>query len=238
VNESFARHFFHDSSPVGRIVHFGTDPVTIVAEVKDSKYNTPIETPSPYFYLPFRQKFAPGLNFAMLIRTRSDPMAITPTLRIEALALNQDAYFHSTRLSDAVTFSLYAQKTAAILLAAVGLLCLFLSAIGLYSVMSYAVSQRTQEFGVRLALGASRLAVVRMVTRESLLLTVPGLFVGVAVSLAAFRVFSTMLIGVTASDPITFVASGLFLLAITFLAGILPATRAMHTDPMTALHCQ
>lgn len=165
-------------------------------------------------------------------------MAIIPELRREALALNQDAFFTSTRLSDAVTYSLYAQKVAASLLAAVGGLCLLLAAIRLYGVMSYAVSQRTQEFGVRMALGASRLAVVRIVTRESLLLSIPGLLVGVAIALAALRLFSGMLVGVTATDPMTFATSAAFLVAVTLVASLLPARRAMRVDPMTALHHQ
>jgi predicted permease len=238
VNETFARHFFGNASPLGRTVHVAGSTVTIIAEVKDSKYNTPIEAPSPYFYLPFRQYFAPSLNVAMLIRTSGDPLAIVPELRREALALNQDASFHSLLFSDAVTFSLYAHKVAASLLAAIAGLCLLLAAIGLYSVMSYAVSQRTQEFGVRMALGASRSKVVWVVTRESLVLTVPGLLLGIAVALLAFRLFSGMLVGVSASDPFTLAASALFLTAVILLASYLPARRAMHIDPMVALRCQ
>lgn len=238
VNETFTRHFFHGASPVGRVVRFAGNTATIIAEVKDSKYNTPVEPPSPYFYVPFRQVFAPGLNFSFLIKTNGDPMSIIPVLRREALALNQDAVFTSIRLSAAVTFSLYAQKVAASLLTAVGVLCLLLAAIGLYSVMSYAVSQRTQEFGVRVALGASRLTLVRMVTRESLQLTIPGLLVGIAVAFAAFRLVRGMLVGVTATDPLTFAASAVFLIAVTLVSGLLPARRAMSVDPMTALHCQ
>lgn len=238
VNQTFSRHFFHDASPVGRVVRFAGNTATIIAEVQDSKYNTPVEPPSPYFYVPFRQVFGPGLNFSFLIKTMGDPMALIPVLRREALSLNQDAFFTSTRLSDAVTYSLYAQKVAASLLTAVGVLCLLLAAIGLYSVMSYAVSQRTQEFGVRVALGASRFALVRMVTRESLQLTIPGLLAGIAIALAAFRLFGSMLVGVTATDPLTFAASAVFLISVTLVASLLPARRAMSVDPMTALHCQ
>jgi predicted permease len=238
VNETFARHFFGGASPIGRLVHNGGATVTIVGEVRDSKYNTPIEAPSPYFYVPFRQVFGPGLNFSFLIKTTGDPLGILPELRREALALNPDAVFHSMLLSDAVGFSLYAHKVAANLLAVVGALCLLLAAVGLYSVMNYAVSQRTQEFGVRMALGASRPAVMRMVTRESLLLTLPGLFVGITAALAGIRVFSGMLVGVTASDPLTFAGAALFLIAVALLASYLPARRAMRIDPMTALHCQ
>jgi len=238
VNETFAHHYFGNAPPVGRTVHVAGAVATIVGEVNDSKYTTPIEAPAPYFYLPFRQWFAPGLNLSMLIKVRGDPMAIVSDLRREALALNQDAAFHAILLSDAVTYSLYAHKIAASLLAAIGSLCLLLAAMGLYSVMSYAVSQRTQEFGVRMALGASRLDVVRMVTRESLVLTLPGVFAGMVVALLGFRLFSGMLVGISPSDPMTIAGSGLFLVAVTLLASYLPARRATQIDPMVALRCQ
>ncbi|HWJ46880.1 MAG TPA: ABC transporter permease, partial [Candidatus Udaeobacter sp.] len=107
VNETFARHFFGDATPVGRTVHISGANVTIVAEGKDSKYDTPMQAPIPYFYVPFQQVFAPGLNFSILIKTAGDPMAVIPDLRREALAMNQDAFFHSVRLEDAVGYSLY-----------------------------------------------------------------------------------------------------------------------------------
>ena len=238
VNDTFARHFFGAASPLGRTVDIAGSKATIIAEVKDSKYDTPTEGPTPYFYLPFRQWFGPGLNFSMLIKTTGDPMVTVPDLRREALTLNQDAIFHSVRLTDAIGYSLYAQKVAASLLTAIGALCVLLAAIGLYSVMSYAVSQRTQEFGIRMALGASHFNVLHMVTRESLFLTIPGLLVGIAAALAAFRVFSGMLVGVSPNDPLTLGGSALFLVAVTLLASYLPARRAVRIDPMTALRCQ
>jgi len=238
VNESFARHFYGNGTSIGRTVHIAGGSATIIAEVKDSKYNTPAEAPAPYFYLPFRQWFAPGLNFSFLIRTAADPMAALPELRREALALNQDAFFHAMRFSDAVGYSLYAQKVAARLLTAMAIHCLLLAAIGLYSVISYAVSQRTQEFGIRMALGASRLNVLLMVTRQSLVLAIPGLLVGIACALISFRFLSGMLIGVSTADPLTFLVAALVLLAITLFASYLPARRAVQVDPMTALRCQ
>jgi predicted permease len=240
VNETFARRFFGGRSPVGRTVRIGRAPVpaTIVAEVKDSKYDSPIEAREPYFYLPFRQWFQPGLNFAFLVKTAGDPMLALPDLRREALTLNQDAVFHSMRLTDAIGYSLYAQMTAATLLTVVGAVCLLLAAVGLYSVISYAVSQRTQEFGIRMALGASPWDVARMVALESLRLAAPGLLVGTAAALAAARAVGGMLVGVEAADPLTFGASALFLLAVTLLASYWPARRAVAVDPMTAVRCQ
>ena len=238
VNETFARHFFGDATPVGRTVHISGANVTIAAEVKDSKYDTPMQAPIPYFYVPFQQVFAPGLNFSILIKTACDPMAVIPDLRREALAMNQDAFFHSVRLEDAVGYSLYPQKVAATLLTATATLCLFLAAIGLYSVMSYAISQRTQEIGVRMALGASRFNVVQMVTRESVLLTLPGLLLGIVGAVVAFRFFRSMLVGVSPTDPLTFAGAAVFLIAVAMLASYLPARRALRIDPMIALRCQ
>ena len=117
-------------------------------------------------------------------------------------------------------------------------LCLLLAAIGLYSVMSYAISQRTQEFGVRIALGASRLKVVQLVTRESVLLTLPGLALGTAAAVVALRFFRSMLVGVSPRDPLTFVGAALFLIAVALVANYLPARRALRIDPIIALRCQ
>ena len=128
--------------------------------------------------------------------------------------------------------------TAATLLGVVGVVCLLLAAVGLYSVISYAMSQRTQEFGIRMALGASPWDVARMVAAESLRLAAPGLLVGTAAALAAGRAVGGMLFGVEAADPLTFGASALFLLAVTLLASCWPARRAVAVDPMTAVRCQ
>jgi len=211
---------------------------TVVGLVKDSKYHTPMEAPLPFFYVPFRQWFAPGLNFSVFIRTAGDPMRMTATLRREALALNQDAVFNTILLSDAATASLYPQKVAARLLSVVGVACLLLAAIGLYSVMSYSVSRRTKELGIRMALGAQPGAVRWLVVREGLILTLPGMLAGLATALAASRLISGMLVRVDASDPLTFVASALFLGLVAALASYLPALRASRVHPMAALRCE
>jgi predicted permease len=238
VNEAFSRRFFAGASPVGRKVGVAGTPATIVAVVKDSKYDTPMEPPTPYFYLPFRQWFSPGLNFSVLLKTAGDPMLAVPALRREALALNQDAAFHSVRLTEAVGYSRYAQTTAASLLAVVGMMCLLLAAVGLYSVVSYAVSQRAQEFGIRVALGAGPGDIVWMVAREGLRLAVPGLLAGIVAALAAARSIGGMLVEVGATDPLTLAGASLFLLAVTLLASYWPARRALALDPMTAMRCQ
>lgn len=238
VNQTFARHFFHGVSPVGRKVHIYGDTATIVGLVKDSKYHTLTEAPAPYVYAPFPQRFWPGLNFSFLVKTVGDPMNMVPVLRREALSLNQDANFTSSRLTDAATKSLFAQRVAASLLSGIGGVCLLLAAIGLYSVMSYAISQRTRELGIRMALGARPSDVLKMVSRQALVLTVPGLMVGVLVSFAASRLVGSMLVGISAADPLTFAGSIVFLLVVALVASYLPGRRATRVDPTTALRCE
>jgi len=235
VNETFANRFFQGRNPIGRKVHCEGNQVTVVGLVKDSKYHTPIEGPTPFFYIPFNQWFAPGLNFSVFIKSAGDPLLMTPVLRREALALNQDAIFSTRLLSDATTGSLFAQHVAASLLAVVSGISLLLAAIGLYSVMSYAVSQRTHEMGIRMALGARRGHVLGLVLREGLLLTVPGLVAGSLIALAAARVVSGMLVNISPADPLTFASAAVFVVLVAALASYLPALRATRVDPVVAL---
>ena len=235
VNETFASRFFGARSPLGRRLRVGTRPATVVGMVKDSKYHTPVEGPMPFFYVPFRQMFAPGLNFSVFLKTSGDPLQMTADLRREALALNQDAVFSTRRLSDATAGSLYAQRIAASLLSVVGGISLLLAAIGLYSVMSFAVSQRTHEMGIRMALGARPRAVLGLVVRQGLRLTIPGLLIGGVIALAAARMAGGMLIGVNGSDPLTFGVAVAFLGLVAGVASYLPARRATRVDPVVAL---
>jgi predicted permease len=235
VNETFANRFFHGRNPIGRKVGVEGREATVVGLVKDSKYHTPMEGPTPFFYVAFRQRFAPGLNFSVFIKTVGDPLRMTPVLRREALALNQDAVFSTRLLADATTGSLFAQHVAASLLGVVGGISLLLAAIGLYSVMSYAVSQRTQEMGIRMALGAQPGNVLGLVLREGLRLFVPGLVAGSVVALAATRIVGGMLVNVSAADPLTFVSAAAFLGLVAALASYLPALRATRVEPIVAL---
>jgi len=238
VNETFANRFFHGRNPIGRKVRVEGNPATVVALVKDSKYHTPIEGPTPFFYIPFRQWFGPGLNFSVFLKTTGDPLRMTPVLRRESLALNQDAVFSTRLLADATTGSLFAQRVAASLLAVVGGVSLLLAAIGLYSVMSYAVSQRTQEMGIRMALGAQPGDVLGLVLREGFRLFVPGLVAGSVIALAAARIVGGMLVNVGASDPLAFLSAAVFLGVVAVLASYLPALRATRVEPMDALRSE
>ncbi len=237
VNETFARHFFRGRDPIGRKLKLERDLAIVVGLVKDSKYHSLAEAPLPFFYLPFRQWFRPGLNFSVFLRTAGDPMHMTPVLRREALALNQDAIFSTKLLAEAATASLYPQTVAATLMSVVGLICVLLAAIGLYSVMSYAVSQRTQELGIRVALGAQPSDVRGLVVREGLKLLLPGLAAGAAAAVLAARAVNGMLIQVSPTDPATLAAAALLLGLVGVAASYVPALRATRIEPSRALHC-
>ena len=111
VNQTFAKRFFRGSYPIGRKVRLEGMTATVVALTKDSKYHTPVEGPTAFFYIPFRQWFAPGLNFSIFIKTSGDPLRMTSVLRREASALNQDAVFTTTLLSEATSRSLFATRS-------------------------------------------------------------------------------------------------------------------------------
>jgi predicted permease len=238
VNETFARRYFGGGIPIGRKVNMERRVFTIVGVVKDVKYHSVIEAPMPFFYVPFRQWFEPGLNFNVFVRTAGDPMKLTATLRREALALNQDAVFNAQLFSDAATTSLYPLKVAASLLSVVGIVCLLLASVGLYSVMSYAVSQRRQELGIRMAMGARPGNVLGLVLREGLRLTLPGLLAGMLLAALGTRAAGGMLVEVSGTDPATFAGAAAFLGVVALLASLVPAWRATKVDPMTALRSE
>jgi predicted permease len=238
VNQTFANRFFPGRDPIGRKLRCNGITAKVVGMVRDSKYHTPIESPTPFFYMPFRQRFAPGLNFSIFLKTAGDPLAMTPVLRQEALALNQDAVFSTGLLADATIRSLFTQRAAASLLGVVGGISLLLAAVGLYSVMSYAVSQRRQEMGVRVALGAQPRNLLAMVLREGLRLTVPGLLTGGVIALMAARIVGATLVNVSSSDPLTFLFAAAFLAMVALVASFVPALRAMRVDPITALRSE
>jgi predicted permease len=240
VNETFAHRFFAGSNPIGRKVRVSAGTVfTVVGTAKDIKYRTLVEAPQPYFYMPIRQRFREGLDVHFFLRTAGDPSEVISTVRREAAVIDSTAAgFEATPLSEYITASLYPQKVAAKLLSVLGLTSLLLAAVGLYSVVTYAVSQRTHEIGIRMALGAQPGDVVGMVVRQGMLLTGAGLAAGIAVALLATRLVASMLVSVSAADPATYAAAALLLGSVALLASYVPARRAARVDPMAALRDQ
>jgi predicted permease len=237
VNQAFARRYFHSETVVGRRVRAFGQWMTIVGLARDSKYFSPAEAPQPHFYLSFPQ-FQTGMReLYFFVRTPGKPDQAIPLLRRVVAATDSGApSFHAVALSEYTQVSLFPQRVAASLLASLGLLSLFLVALGLYGVMSYAVNRRRKEIGVRMALGARPADVIRMLVRQGMLLALTGLAAGVAAAFAVTRLASSMLIQVRPADPATFLGAALFLLLVALVAILLPARRATRIDPVTAVN--
>jgi putative ABC transport system permease protein len=173
---------------------------------------------------------------AMVIRTASDPTAFAATLRREVQALDKDQPIYNVRtMDDVVANSLGTRRVSMQLFAVFAGAALLLAAIGIYGVMAYSVTQRTQEIGIRMALGAQRSDVLALVIRQGMTLTVIGVVVGLAGAFALTRLMANLLFGVAATDPLIFVAIPLLLLFVALVACYLPARRAARLDPTIAL---
>jgi len=238
VNQTFVSRFLTGSEAVGRRVQTLGEWYTIVGVARDSKYVKPTENAQPYFYIPLRQAFT-GQTIAIHVRTAGAPERAAGVVRREAAAIDPAVrVFDALPMTESISAGLFGERVAAALLAGLGVFALALAATGLYSVMAYSVAQRTQEIGIRMALGAQPGDVLRLVVREGMLLTGIGLTIGAGVALAVTRLAASQLVQVSANDPLVFVGASLFLTAVALAANYLPARRAMRVDPNEALRCQ
>jgi len=239
VNQTFVRRYFDGGNALGRRVRFHDKWFTVVGVARDSKYFNVAEEPRPYFFAPFRQVAGSDTRVHFFVRVAGDANAFMATFRREVAAVDPNAgAFFAMPLVEWEEVTMLPQKVAASLLGAMGMISLALAAVGLYSVMAYSVTQRTQEFGVRMALGAGRSQVLRDVLRRGMKLTIAGVVIGIAGAFAAARLVSSMLVNVDAADPVTFVAVAVFLMLVALAASYVPARRATQVDPMVALRCE
>jgi predicted permease len=235
INETMAKRFWPDQNAVGkRFKFFGQDFFTqVVGIAQDSKYNFIGEEPTPYIYQSTTQVYQPQV--ALFVKA-AQPQAVLGTVRGEVQQLDRNLPLTGVfTLNEIFDQALWAPRMAASLLAVFAGLSLVLSVIGIYGVMAYAVTQRTRELGIRMALGASRADVLRLVVAQGLRLTLMGVAIGLAVSFAATRLIVSLLYSVSPTDAITFTVVPLLLAAAALLASYLPALRATRIDPMTAL---
>jgi predicted permease len=239
VSEAFAHRFFRGQEPVGRKLRLWGTEWTVVAVVKDIKYHSLTESPQPYFYLPMQQVWEPHTGTGLLVRTEGPPQQILPALQRELRSVDPRMnLFVVFALGDFIGASWFVQKVAASLLGVLGTLALALAALGLFSVMAYSVSQRTQEIGIRMALGAQTLDVLRPVLGQALRLAIVGVGIGLVLSFALTRVVASQLLGVSATDPLTFVGVSCLLCTVALAASYIPARRATLVDPLVALRAE
>jgi macrolide transport system ATP-binding/permease protein len=234
VNETMAAKYWLGRNPMGERLQVKGRWLQVVGVAKDSKYQSIRETPKPFFYVPLRQNFARGPG--LYIRTRLSPEAMTAALTREVHAIDRNlALFEVITLQEQVDRSTAPQLVAVTLVGVLGGLALLLAAIGLYGVMSYAVSQSTRELGLRMALGATPSHLLRLVMSRGLALTAAGIVGGTAVALASTRLLGYLLYNVSPRDPLSFGSAFLVITLASLAACFLPAWRATRTDPLQAL---
>jgi predicted permease len=236
VNHSFARHFFAGSDPIGRRVQIaGADQwATIVGIVADVKQHGLEREPGDEVYAPFA--FVAFRDLRVIVRSRAAPTEVERTVRGVIKDLDpQQPVTEVKTLAQVRADNLASPRLTALLLGAFALLAIFITAAGIAGVIAYSVSQRTQEIGIRLALGAEPSSVLAMVLRQGMALVGLGLALGVLGGLAISRIMSGLVFGIAARDPVTFVLGAALLAAVGAMACLVPARRAAGVDPMIAL---
>ncbi|MGC1416320.1 MAG: ABC transporter permease [Candidatus Acidiferrum sp.] len=240
ISEAMARLYFPNQDPLGREITFGFpqgsagkthEIVGIVGDVRDESLG---KNPGPMMYVPFDQEPLWGAN--LVVKSTLSTSSVAAAIRQEVQKIDKDLPVTDVaRMPDVIQASVAAPRFRTFLLGLFAGMALVLAATGIFGVISYSVSRRTNEIGIRVALGASSKTILGMILRETLLLTFAGLAVGLPCALAASRLLGHMLFNVSANDPATLVAVAFCLVGVAGMAGYIPARRAMRVDPMVAL---
>lgn len=241
INEAAVRRFFPGEDPLGKriVLDPESEPngVEIVGVFRDVKQNALAQEIEPQMFVPYAQ--VPRVSLVMVVRTASDPAAITPSVTARVRELDPDLPVFAVRTMEEVLATSSAQpKFYMLLLGGFALIALLLAALGIYGVIGYTVRQRTREIGIRMALGATRDRVQRMVVRQGMTLAVIGAVAGVAGALVASRGMQSLLYEVSATDPVIYLGVAAVLVAVAAVASWLPARRAAGTEPLLALRGQ
>jgi len=236
ISETMAQRVFPNKSPLGQRFGLGksNEEMEVVGVVKDAKYGSLTEESRSMAYYPYSQRPQSLPNF--VVRTSRPPEQVIGSIRETVKRVNRNVPIDEVEtLSDHIGRSLVQQRLIARLASFFGVLALLLACIGLYGLMSYAVARRTNEIGIRVALGAGKANVLWLILREALTLVVIGLAVGLVASLFTTKTATTLLFGLKPNDPLTIAVASSLLLLVALVAGYLPARRAAKVDPMTAL---
>jgi predicted permease len=234
INQKMARYFFGDENPVGKRLILGRQELEIIGVAKGAKYAS-LREPAPHtFYLYYFEQ--PEKNMTLHLRTVGSPIDYAGTIQRIVREIDPQLQVVELRtMTDVVNESLMNERFVAQTASAFSVFALLLACVGLYGVMSYAVSRRTNEIGIRMALGALPGNVVRIVMREALLLVVLGVGIGLAAAKATTRLVSGLLFDLTPTDPLTIALATILMIVVAALASYLPARRASHIDPLEAL---
>jgi len=234
INETLARRYFPGRSAIGGRIQAGRRAVEVVGIARDGKYQSVSEPPRPFMYLPLQQWYRPDI--VLIARTTGDPAARVTALQAAVHALDPNLPLFDVRtVAEHLEVSVFIQRMIATLLGGFGALALLLAVVGLYGVIAAITAQRTTEIGMRMALGATRRDIVALILRQGCSVTMTGVAVGLAAAFAVTRLFRSLLVGVTATDTISFIGTTLLLVAVALIACYVPARRAAAVDPLQAL---
>lgn len=247
ISEKLARRLWPEikdpSEALGKRLRVGRSDLVsceVIGVAKDSRnniFNRLDREPEPTIYRPFAQNYS--ARASLIVRTDGDPRGLISAVRREVAALDENLPPQDLQpLSETVSLASWSARTGAAVLGVFGLLGLVLAAIGIYGVMSYSVSRRTREIGLRMALGAETRDVIKLIFKQAMGLTLIGAAIGLMVAVAVTRLLVSLLYGVTATDPATFAGVVIFVMSVAMLACYLPARRATKVDPMKALRCE
>jgi predicted permease len=240
INETMAERFWPGDEAIGkRFKFFGDDEfTTIIGIARNSKYNGVAEEPIPFIYQPLLQNYSP--NGTLHIRAGSHAAGLAPAVRRLVLEIDPTlSVFNIRTLEEQVSQSLAPLRINVIMLSAFGLLALALASIGLYGVASYAVTQRTREIGVRMALGAQPSSVLGLVLGRGLVLVAIGIALGLLVAfLISSKIPADLLPNISTRDPLTFIGTAALLTVVALVANYIPARRATRIDPLLALRAE
>ncbi|MGH9589154.1 MAG: FtsX-like permease family protein [Terracidiphilus sp.] len=240
INQALAKKYFPDTDPVGKEFHgyyfVDKTPFRIVGVSRDTRYNTLRQQPPPTYYVLYSQLPHTMGGMTYEVRTLVQPGSIVPLLRKAVESVDRDIPLIDVRTQvEQIDESIGQERLMASITMVFGLLALVLACIGIYGLMAYTVARRTNEIGIRLALGAQVRQVMAMVISEALWLAIFGIVAGIAAALLLTRSLESMLFGLKADDPLTYAVAGLLLIGVAVLASFVPARAAARVNPLEAL---
>jgi len=241
INDALARQAFGDGDPIGRNIACGLDNLkfmTIVGVVGDVRSNNPSRAPRPEIYMPVEQHPATATSLAIVARTAGEPMALAQAFREIIRTANGDVPIRASTMGDALAASVATPRFRTLLIGVFAAFALVLAIAGVYGVMAYAVSRRTSEIGVRMAMGAAATDILRLVMTQGLRLAVVGIAIGSALAYAVAQLLRGMLFAVGPADPVVYIGVPLALLVTVAAATAIPALRAARISPTQALRAE
>jgi predicted permease len=234
INETMAKRYWAGQDAIGRTMRYDGSPATVVGIAAEGKYGQLGESPRNYMYVSLAQSFRH--DALLIVRTQGDPSSVVSVLQATVSRVDRNLPLFDVRsVGEHLRMALFIPRMASLTLAVLGTLAVLLAVTGLYAVLSLGVVQRTREIGVRLALGATRVQILRLFVAQGVRLAACGLLIGLALAAVAARMLASQLTGVSATDPVSFAATTGLLLLVALAACAVPAGRAARVDPVRAL---